>query len=143
MVTTIFFVLAMAAIDSFGIGIYFNFPYQSLISFLIFILGVVVIGVGGSQFRKAKTTVNPLDPDKTTMLVTNGIYSLSRNPMYIGFLLWLLGCAFFFGNFINFLLMPAFVIIVNKLYITPEEKSLEKLFKIEFVEYKNRVNRWL
>ena len=140
---TLFFVFTMSVIANLNFLVYVHFPFQVLVSILIILVGVISVVVGGSLFRKAKTTVNPIDPHKTTQLVTNGIYSLSRNPMYIGFLLWLVGYALFLGNIFNFILLPIFVVIVNKLYILPEEVALEKLFGLEFVEYKHRVNRWL
>ena len=143
LVLTLFFVFTMSVIANLNFLVYVHFPFQVLVSILIILVGVISIVVGGSLFRKAETTVNPINPHKTTQLVTSGIYSLSRNPMYIGFLLWLVGYALFLGNIFNFILLPIFVVIVNKLYILPEEMALEKLFGLEFVKYKHRVNRWL
>lgn len=137
------FMLIMILADSLNIGVRFNFTNQSIISLVILLLGIIIIAIGGYTFRKENTTVNPMNPELTTHLVTNGIYRLSRNPMYIGFLAWLLACALFIGNLTNFLLFPLYIILVNKLYIAPEERALKKLFGDEFDKYKNDVGRWI
>lgn len=136
------FVSIMIAVGLFGFGVHFKFPNQAIVSLAIFGLGLIVIAIGGYTFRKHKTTVNPMNPELTTSLVTNGIYRISRNPMYIGFLSCLLASALFIGNFTNFLLLPMYIILVNKLYIAPEEKALRKLFKEDFEIYSSEVSRW-
>ena len=118
-------------------------PNYSILSLVIFVSGVLIIAIGGYSFRKAKTTVNPMTPEKTTQLVITGIYNYSRNPMYIGFLAWLIACVIFLGNVVNLLLLPLYIMLVNKLYIFPEEATLDKLFGSEFREYKQNVRRWL
>lgn len=118
-------------------------PNHSILSLFIFLLGVIIIAIGGYSFRKVNTTVNPMTPEKTTQLVMTGVYNYSRNPMYIGFLFWLIACAIFLGNAVNILLLPSYMILVNKLYILPEEKILDNIFGDEFTEYKKNVRRWL
>jgi len=137
------FILLMSLIDTTDVITGYAFQYQTLISSLLFIVGVIIVAVGGYQFKKANTTVNPMTPEKATQLVTVGLYRYSRNPMYIGFLFWLIACALFLGNPVNLLLLPLYVFLVNKLYITPEENALEVLFEGEFRKYKKRVRRWL
>lgn len=120
-----------------------DIPYRMMVSIMIFSIGLVVIVIGGYRFRKAGTVINPMTPEQSTTLVTTGIYQLSRNPQYVGFLLWLLACVVFIGNVVNVLLLPLYVLLVNGLYIEPEEKALEKIFKSEYVEYKKRARRWI
>jgi len=67
-----------------------EFEGQTALSVLLFTAGLVLIAMAGRLFRKASTTVNPLTPEKTSKLVTSGLYRFSRNPMYVGFWLWLL-----------------------------------------------------
>jgi protein-S-isoprenylcysteine O-methyltransferase Ste14 len=138
-----FFMTLMFLVDLLDVGIRYHFHNQTIISFVILCLGIIIIAVGGYTFRKVKTTVNPMSPELTTCLVTNGIYSISRNPMYIGFLTWLVACALFVGNLTNVLLFPLYILLVNKLYIIPEEEALSKLFIDEFTNYKNEVGRWI
>jgi protein-S-isoprenylcysteine O-methyltransferase Ste14 len=111
-------------------------------------LGLVAAGVfialaAVASFRRARTTVNPTKPNSTSSLVTGGIYSVSRNPMYLGFLLVLLGWAAFLSNALAFLFVPAFVLYMNRFQIAPEERSLSATFGTEFSTYKARVRRWL
>lgn len=139
----VIFALIMFTVEFANINTKLNIPFQSLLAVIIFIIGIAIIAVGGYSFRKANTTVNPTQPENATRLVRTGIYRISRNPMYIGFFLWLLACAVFIGNVLNLFLLPVFVILVNKLYILPEEKALQKLFDSEFLNYKKQVRRWL
>ena len=137
------FMFVMFVIDSLEIFPSFEFRHQSIVSFTIFGLGFLVISIGGYTFRKVNTTVNPMTPDLTSYLVRNGIYGVSRNPMYIGFFSWLVACGLFVGNVANIFLFPLYVILVNKLYIIPEEEALRNLFGKEFEKYEDEVNRWL
>ncbi len=134
---------SMYVIDVLAVVAKYSFPYQAMVSLLFFMFGLLVIVISGYLFRKAKTTVNPMTPEKTAQLVKGGLYRFSRNPMYIGFFAWLVAAAIFIGNPINILLLPAYVLLVNKLYIVPEEMALERLFGNDFVEYKGKVRRWL
>ena len=133
----------MFVLDLTALGYKVNIPAYEIISVSVFVLGVIIIAIGGYSFGKAKTTVNPMTPELSTELVTKGIYNYSRNPMYIGFLAWLIAWIVFLGNLINLLFLPIFILLVNRLYILPEEKSLEELFKGQFTDYKKRVRRWL
>jgi len=137
------FMVLMLALDFSGLGHEVELPAYTVVSVAIFILGLLVIAIGGYTFRKVRTTVNPMTPEQSTRLVTTGIYSYSRNPMYIGFLAWLIAFVIFLGNLINILLLPFYILLVNRLYILPEEKALEKIFGNKFRSYKNRVRRWL
>ncbi len=105
--------------------------------------GCALVGIGGNLFLRVGTTLNPLHPEQTTHLVTGGLYAVTRNPMYLGFLCWLLAVALFTSDALNFVLLPVFVLLVNKRYIVPEERALENLFGNDFVVYKENVRRWL
>ena len=133
----------MLMVGELGIAPVYSFENQSTISITIFIIGLLMIAVSGYLFRVAKTTVNPLTPDKTKQLVTTGIYRFSRNPMYIGFLLMLFSCAIFVGSFINLVFFPLYIIVANRLYIASEERALNQLFGDEYEAYKHKVRRWL
>ena len=137
------FMFTLYLIDLTGFAFKFTFSSQTTISCILFICGIAVIATGGYFFRKANTTVDPTVPEEASSLVKNGIYKYSRNPMYIGFLLWLVACALFFGNTINILLLPIYVALVNKLYIIPEEEALRGIFGDEFEEYSAKVGRWI
>jgi protein-S-isoprenylcysteine O-methyltransferase Ste14 len=102
------------------------------------------LGLAGVlSFVRAKTTVNPTKPTSTSSFVSTGVYRLTRNPMYLGLLLILLGWATFLSNAVAFLFSPLFVLYINRFQIVPEERVLSSKFGAEFAEYKQRVRRWL
>lgn len=110
---------------------------------LIASLGLAIDIISVVKFFKAKTTVNPLSPDKSSVLVTNGLYRFSRNPMYLGMLLILTGWAFIIGSLFNLPLLAFFVVLINELQIKPEEAVLRDLFPDDYPAYCQRVRRWL
>jgi protein-S-isoprenylcysteine O-methyltransferase Ste14 len=131
--------LATWAIPTFG----FIFHARTVFSVSMAVAGAVISGLAVASFRRAKTTVNPLNPDSSSSLVVSGIYRFSRNPMYLGFLFGLLGWAIFLSNPLAFFLLPAFIAFMNRFQIEPEEKALAVLFGEQFAAYKSRVRRWL
>jgi protein-S-isoprenylcysteine O-methyltransferase Ste14 len=90
-----------------------------------------------------KTTINPMSPNKTSALVTGGIYRLSRNPMYVGLFLFLMAWAIQLSMLWPFIGPVLFVIYINRFQITPEERVMESKFGDEYSVYKNKVRRWL
>jgi protein-S-isoprenylcysteine O-methyltransferase Ste14 len=94
-------------------------------------------------FLRRHTTVNPLRPEKSTALVTGGIYQLSRNPMYLGMACLLLAWALYLQSPAALLGVPAFMAYITHFQIKPEERILEQLFGDEFKHYITRVRRWL
>ncbi len=105
--------------------------------------GVALVLIGVREFFKNNTTVNPVNPENTTRLVTSGVYRYSRNPMYVGFALCLLAWAALIGSYISLVGLPVFIWYITKYQIIPEESALESKFSKSFVEYKNRVRRWI
>lgn len=105
--------------------------------------GAAVSGAGVWSFRKARTTVNPWRPHGTSALVVSGIYGLTRNPMYLGLLLGLLGWGLFLANLFALALAWAFVPYMNRFQIRPEERALEQTYGHAFRDYCSRVRRWL
>tara|TARA_B110000211_G_scaffold194821_1_gene223180 strand:- start:99 stop:572 length:474 start_codon:yes stop_codon:yes gene_type:complete len=114
----------------------------------ILILFLVIVGVsfdvcGLLAFRQLKTTINPMSPNKTSTLVTGGIYRLSRNPMYVGLFLFLMAWAIQLSMLWPFIGPVLFVIYITRFQITPEERVMESKFGDEYSIYKNKVRRWL
>jgi protein-S-isoprenylcysteine O-methyltransferase Ste14 len=119
------------------------FPARNLVAMCLAITGGVTSAVGVVSFRQARTTVNPMKPEASSSLVTTGIYKLTRNPMYLGFVLVLLGWAVLLSKLLAFLFLPAFILYMNRFQIVPEERALATLFGQAFSAYKARVRRWL
>ncbi len=104
-------------------------------------LGFGVIAV--FQFRRAGTTVHPMKPQESSALVVRGVYRVTRNPMYLGVLLILTAWAAWLANGAALLLLPCFVIYLNRFQIAPEEHALEARFGAAFADYRRAVRRWL
>ncbi len=120
-----------------------NFPYQVVIVAILFFIGGVVALLGVYAFRKMSTTVDPRYPDKASTLVVIGIYKYSRNPMYLGILLVLLGWALFLGAISGFVVPVVFVVAINQLQIKPEERALKEMFQDSYADYTKSVRRWI
>jgi protein-S-isoprenylcysteine O-methyltransferase Ste14 len=105
--------------------------------------GIILVLAGVWCFRRRGTTVNPLQPDTASSLVTSGVYRLSRNPMYAGFLLCLCGWGVYLGNPFALLGPVVFVLYMNRFQIIPEERVLARLFGAEYDAYRRLVRRWL
>jgi protein-S-isoprenylcysteine O-methyltransferase Ste14 len=121
----------------------FRFPAKSVFALGLALIGGLTCLAGVVSFRRAKTTVNPMKPDSTSSLVVSGIYRYTRNPMYLGFLLILLGWAAFLSNVLAFVFLPAFTLYMNRFQISPEERVLAAVFAQEYAEYRTSVRRWL
>ncbi|NMM78268.1 protein-S-isoprenylcysteine methyltransferase [Acidovorax sp. SRB_14] len=94
-------------------------------------------------FRKARTTVNPLTPDKATAVVTTGVYRITRNPMYLGLALMLLGLALYLASPWALLGPLAFGAFITRFQIRPEERALAARFGAAYTAYCAQVRRWL
>lgn len=105
--------------------------------------GLAVAFAGVLAFRRANTTVNPRVPQQTSSLVIRGIYRYSRNPMYLGFLLLLTALACYLMSAAAMVLLPLFVLYMNRWQIEPEERYLLEKFGIEYQAYLTQVRRWL
>lgn len=104
----------------------------------------VLVGLGGViQFSKNSTSVDPHHPEKTSVLVTSGVYNFSRNPMYLAMLLILLGGMTKFGEPAGVIVPILYVWYINEFQIKPEEEIMEQKFGEEFLEYKKEVRRWV
>ena len=114
-----------------------------IVSIILFSIGSIVSILGVWEFRKQKTTVNPMSPQESNSLVIKGIYIFTRNPMYLGFLLWLLSFGVFLRSPISLIAIILFVIYINIFQIIPEENILEEKFGKEYLKYKGNVRRWL
>jgi protein-S-isoprenylcysteine O-methyltransferase Ste14 len=107
------------------------------------VIGRVITVAAGRAFRRARTTFDPVKPRETSCLVTDGVFQFSRNPMYLGLLLLLIGWALWLGTVSPWLVPPLFLIVVSVVYIVPEERALEELFGETYLAYRHRVRRWI
>ena len=112
--------------------------------FIMLTLAAAAIGLAGvSAFRQANTTVNPLTPDACSTMVDSGVFSYTRNPMYLALLLVLIGWSFYLANLFSLMTTVGFIFYINRFQIQTEEQALEKNFGEPFTNYKKQVRRWL
>jgi protein-S-isoprenylcysteine O-methyltransferase Ste14 len=104
-------------------------------------IGLFLTFAGGYQFKKMKTNTSPLKPP--TILVTDGIYRYSRNPMYLGLVLALLGVWTLWGSLSPLAAVIAFILIIDRWQIPSEEKMLKDKFGSEYENYKSKTRRWV
>jgi protein-S-isoprenylcysteine O-methyltransferase Ste14 len=107
---------------------------------------IIFIGLGFSfqalrQFFKTKNSLVTIKPANS--LQTTGIYSVSRNPMYVSLLLLYTGLSFIIGNWWNLILLPVLFVVVQEYVIKHEEKYLDRRFGEQYFDYKTKVRRWL
>ncbi|MDP8034248.1 isoprenylcysteine carboxylmethyltransferase family protein [Pasteurella atlantica] len=94
-------------------------------------------------FFKEKTTASPFNPNKTSTLVTYGIYSITRNPMYLSLAMYLFAWGLWLGNSVSLVGIVLFCLYITYFQIYPEERYLEKQFGEMYRQYKKRVRRWI
>ena len=104
-------------------------------------LGVTLNAAADSALKKRGTTVKPFEESK--VLVTSGIFSYSRNPMYLGMVMILIGVAILLGALSPFIIVPVFAVTMDRLFIIAEEKMLGQRFGHAWKQYKSNVRRWI
>jgi len=118
-------------------------PARVLVAAALGAMGIAVALAGVMSFRRAQTTVNPLKPEASAALVATGVYSKTRNPMYLGMVLVLLAWSVYLASLWSLLGPILFVLFITRFQILPEERVLDGLFGAPFAAYKQRVRRWL
>ncbi|MGD8985256.1 MAG: isoprenylcysteine carboxylmethyltransferase family protein [Desulfobacteraceae bacterium] len=116
------------------------FPWN-LLGIIPLVLGIVMNLVADRSFKKNETTVKPLE--ESTALVTDGVFRFSRHPMYLGFVLILLGIASLMGSLTPFVIVFGFAIFMHIVFMAFEEKKLEETFGEVWLEYKKKVRQWI
>ena len=113
-------------------------------------LGLIIIGMAILLdiwslllFFHAKTTPNPMKPGSTSHLVTSGLYRYSRNPMYLGLLMMLIGWGLYLGSLSPLSMLPLFIRLLTKQQIEPEEIILMDKFGPEYKDFQQRMRRWI
>lgn len=118
----------------------FVFPWR-LAGLFPLVIGIALNLVADRAFKKHHTTVKPFE--ESSALVTTGVFGVSRNPMYLGMTLILLGIGILLGSVTPLAVVIALPILLDRVFITPEERMLEDAFGDQFREYRERVRRWI
>ena len=106
-------------------------------------LSLILIVLSIRQFKQHQTTVNPLRPSQDSQLVSSGIFSVTRNPMYLSLTTILIGLMFFLGNWLGLLWLAVFMLYIQCFQIYPEERAMQLLFGDAYRDYCSRVRRWI
>jgi protein-S-isoprenylcysteine O-methyltransferase Ste14 len=131
-----------------AVGLHFIYPVKRIIrppytysGIALIVFGVVLNIWSDALFKKKKTTIKPFeDPTK---LEVSGPFAISRHPMYLGMAIILLGTSVVLGSLIAFISPPSFIIVMNVIFIRFEEQNLERIFGKEYLDYKQKVRRWI
>ena len=117
---------------------------------LVFFAGIETMAIGFAiavkgliTLRRNGTTPSPIMIDRAKKLVTTGLYRISRNPMYLGMVIFLIGVAVMFGNLWLLAGPLAFGLYINQFQIKPEERVMAAKFDGHYTAYKSRVRRWI
>tara|TARA_Y100001970_G_scaffold73982_1_gene93808 strand:+ start:543 stop:998 length:456 start_codon:yes stop_codon:yes gene_type:complete len=139
-VTILFAVLIFYFSETFA---YIGLPFKIYISLFFVLLGFFITFSSARNFKKKETTVNPIKPEETSQLVTDGFFKITRNPMYLGMLLFLLGLSIYNGLIVGLVFLPLFVGYITFFQIIPEENAMIKIFGEDYKAYMKKVRRWI
>ena len=127
------------------VGPQFDLALQAryILAGALVVVGLAFDLLGLVAFRASRTTINPLRPERSTALVTGGVYRVTRNPMYVGMALLLLAWAVYLSSLLAFAGPVVFVLYITRFQILPEERALQAIFGEDFGRYAARISRWL
>lgn len=134
-------IIAMALLNAYAPLPRVISPPYSYAGGVVLAVGIAIAVINATAFRRVGTPVVPFR--QSTTLVTTGFYRYTRNPMYIGMVTGLLGIAILFGTAGAFLPIPVFFVIIQEWFIKGEERFLEEIFGNQYLQFKNRVRRWI
>ncbi len=134
-----------------GLSIYFSrqffpefiFNFSNFLSISFLLLGMGILFISAASFKKHQTTINPLKPHKASLLIVSGVFSFSRNPMYLGMALILISISIKFNLMGGLLITILFISFITKFQIIPEEAAMQKLFPEQFASYQHNTRRWI
>ncbi len=122
-------------------SLFFKTSIAFILGILFAIIGLILLIPAVVKFFKTKNTLITIKPANS--LQTTGIYSITRNPMYLGLLNIYTGIAFFKGNWWTLMLIPIVILTITYLVILKEEKYMARAFGNLYVEYSKNVRRWI
>ncbi len=117
------------------------FPPWNLLGLLPLGLGIAINMLADRKFHTRQTTVKP--EELSSCLITDGVFRYSRNPMYLGMVLILLGCAILLDSWVSFLVLPGFTVFIHYRFICHEEENLMEQFGEDWLAYQQKVPRWI
>ena len=120
----------------------FSFEYQTPLGVMIIICGLSVLISAARVFKQLETTINPMQPSQASKLAIIGPFKYTRNPMYLGMSIMLIGFGFIFGAKLTVCLVIMFILYITFFQIIPEERAMQEKFT-DWNDYCSKVRRWL
>jgi len=122
-------------------GLHFGGSWSDFVGGLFVGGGLVLMALAIYEMRSKRTTVIP--HREADFLVQSGIFSRTRNPIYLGDAMVLIGLILNWNAVLALPLVPIFVWVIEKRFIVPEESRFRHKFKADFARYEQKVRRWL
>ena len=134
-------VLAMIGLNvALPVGRWIQWPW-TLIGVVPLLLGLTLNGISAGTFRRHRTTIKPFE--EPSQLVTEGPFRINRNPMYLGGLLMLIGIGSLLGSISPLVAIPSFYWLITTQFVVKEEEEMKRRFGQAYLDYGQRVRRWL
>ncbi|MEO1107696.1 MAG: isoprenylcysteine carboxylmethyltransferase family protein [Pseudomonadota bacterium] len=124
-----------------GFGLSLDGGLIDLLSGVLIGGGILLAVLAVAEFRRHKTTVIP--HETPSAIVQSGIYKRSRNPIYLGDVLILVGLVLRFDAVLSLALVPIFVWVLERRFILPEEDRMRRTFRADFAHYEQKTSRWV
>jgi protein-S-isoprenylcysteine O-methyltransferase Ste14 len=137
----LFLVLGWAQSRILPMGLDLSGGWFDLLSGILVGGGVILVALAASEMRRQKTTIIP--HKEADRLVQSGIFSRTRNPIYLGDTMVLLGLLLYWDAILALVLVPVFVWVIERRFVIPEENRLRRKFRADFARYCQKVRRWL
>ena len=118
-------------------------PIRIGLAVVLTVVGIWFMVSARASLEKANTTWRPMSPGQTKSLVSSGVYRASRNPIYLGMLLVMLGFAVALSSLAALAVSAVFVLYIDRFQIQPEERALSSVLGDEYLDYRARVRRWI
>jgi protein-S-isoprenylcysteine O-methyltransferase Ste14 len=130
---------AWAAGRALGLPVIFR---SEVAGWIVFAFGFAISALGRREFAKAGTEVLPASK-KNSALVASGPFARTRNPMYLGLLVAMIGLGVVIGTAAAYFAAAVFFLFADRVSIPYEEAKMEAQFGEEYRAYKARVRRWI
>ena len=135
----------LATVGQFGIAWYSKVPAYSgvriVLGYIMIGIGVVLVLATWRAFRKWETPICPFN--EPNHMITDGPFLISRNPLYLGEVVMLVGLAFLHGVWQAFVTVPLFILVIEWIFIRHEEATLRAKYGAEFKAYALKVRKWI